>query len=240
MPKELDWDLWLGPAPQRPYHPTYLPKRWRRWLAFGSGCLGDFGCHYMDLPFWALKLRHPTTVEAKGPKPDRESAPEKLTIHYEYPARGDMPSVKLNWYDGFIKPPILKKLSDDYDKGKEKKGQLMWKYGFMFVGSKGVIVADYFRHVLLPEEIFADYKRPQPSIPSSIGHYKQWLVACKTGGSTTCNFDYGGALTEAVLLGLLAHNTGRKIEWDAASLKAANCPEADKYIRRPYRRGWEL
>jgi len=240
VPEGLDWDLWLGPAPYRPYHPCYVPFAWRGWLDFGSGGLGDFGCHYGDLPFWALDLRYPTTVKTVGPPQHPEATPIGLVVDYTYPARGKMPPVKLTWYDGGKRPSLLKQISDKYDQGKEKKGGLMWGSGVLFVGSGGMLLADYSRHVLLPEEKFADYKRPEPTIPSSIGHHKEWIQACKTGEPTTCNFDYSGALSEAVLLGMVSYRVGQELQWDAKQLKATNCPEADRFIRRTYREGWTL
>ncbi len=229
VPKELHWDLWLGPAPFRPYHPCYVPFKWRNWWDFGTGCLGDFGCHYMDLPFWALNLRHPITIETEGPPVDPEGAPQNLTVTYEYPARGDLPPVKLTWCDGdkANQPGIPSNIPVN-------------DAGVLFIGKDGMLRADYVSRTLYPVEKFKDFQAPAPTIPKSIGHHKEFFEACKTGGPTTCNFDYSGALTEAVLLGTVAYQVGKKLEWDAANLKAANCPEADKYIRTPYREGWTL
>ncbi len=230
VPAHLHWDLWLGPAPERPYHPSYLPGNWRRWWDFGNGTLGDMACHIVDLPFWALKLRHPTTVEAEGPPVHAEGCPRKLTVRYEFPARGDMPPVKLAWYDGRGNMPAI------LAKNKMRGGGI----GALFVGKEGMLLADYGKRKLYPQEKFADFKPPEPTIPNSIGHHKEWIVACKTGSPTTCNFDYSGALTEAVLLGTVAYRVGKKIQWDGAKLKATDCPEADKLIRREYRKGWTL
>jgi len=229
VPANLDWDLWLGPAPYRPYHPAYAPFRWRGWADFGNGGLGDFFCHYTDLAFWALKLRHPTTVAAEGPEPDPESCPAWLIVRYDFPARENLPPVKLTWYDGGKRPPIQKEqnLPD-------------WGSGVLFVGEQGMILADYGRRVLLPESKFAGFQPPPQTIPKSVGHHREWIDACKTGSPTTCNFDYSGALTEAALLGTVSYRAGSKFDWDAAALKAANCPAADKHIRRAYREGWTL
>ena len=229
VPENLHWDLWLGPAPYRPYHPIYVPANWRRWWDFGNGTLGDMACHYMDLPFWALDLHHPTTIEAEGPPVHPETCPMALTVRYEFPARGDLPPVKFTWYDGANRPPIL-----------AEKGLPAWGSGVLFVGSEGMLLADYSKRQLYPEAKFAKYEPPAQTIPASIGHHAEWIKACKTGGPTTCNFDYSGALAEAVLLGNVAYRTGTKLEWDAKALKATNCPAADKYIKREYRQGWEL
>ncbi|HID24191.1 MAG TPA: Gfo/Idh/MocA family oxidoreductase, partial [Planctomycetaceae bacterium] len=221
VPKWLDWDLWLGPAPYRPYHPTYVPAGWRAWWDFANGTLGDFGCHYMDLPFWALKLKSPTAVEAQGPPPLPESTPPVLTVRYEFPARGHLPPVTMTWRHGPGNvPPIFKerKVPD-------------WGACVLFVGEKGMLLANYGKHLLLPQSDFADYKRPEPTIPRSIGHHKEWIEACKTGKPTTCRFEYSGPLTEAVLLGNVSYRVQSRLEWDAENLKATNCPEADQFLR---------
>jgi predicted dehydrogenase len=229
VPPELDWDLWLGPAPERPYHPVYLPGSWRSWWDFGTGGLGDFGCHYMDLPFWALKLRHPTTVEAEGPKIHPERTSPGLVIRYEFPARGDLPAVKMTWYDGGKKPGFLaeRKIPD-------------WGAAVLFIGQKGMLLADYSQHQLLPKEQYASFCPPEKSIPDSIGHHAEWIRACKTGEPTTCNFDYSGTLAEAVLLGTVSHRVGKKLQWDPESLKAVGCLEADRFIRKTHREGWTI
>ena len=229
VPSYLNWDLWLGPAPERPYNSTYQPANWRRWWDFGNGTLGDMACHVMDLPFWALDLRHPTTVEAQGPPVHPETTPNWMAVKYEFPAIGDRPALTLNWYDGDKKPEILAE--------HKLPG---WGMGVLFVGEKGMLMADYSRRLLFPEADFKDFKAPEPTIPKSIGHHAEWISACKDGRPTTCNFDYSGALTETVLLGNVAYRVGQKLEWDAANLKATNCPEAEKYLRRDYRKGWTL
>ena len=229
VPKHIDWDLWLGPAPTRPYHPTYVPRNWRGWWDFGGGTLADMACHHLDLSHWALGLRHARTIEAEGPPVHPESAPNWLIVRYEYPARGDQPPVKLTWYQGDKRPPIL---------AKTKYAQ--WGAGTIFVGEKGQLIANYGEHHLMPEEKFADFKRPDPFIPKSVGHHNEWIQACKTGGKTTCSFDYSGPLTETVLLGNVSYRSGRRLEWDRKALKITNAPEAMKFIRREYRKGWTL
>jgi len=228
VPENLNWDLWLGPAPYRPYNPAYAPFRWRYWWAFGNGSLGDFFCHFCDLAFWALKLRHPTTVEAEGPV-HPESTARWTIAHQHYPARGDLPPVELTWYHG-----------GGYPAWAPEKKVPPYPSAVLFVGSEGMLISDYGKHALLPESKYAAFKPPEPTIPASIGHHQEWMAACKTGGPTTCNFDYSGALTEAALLCNVALRTGKKLQWDAAALKAVNCPEADRYLRRAYRPGWTL
>jgi predicted dehydrogenase len=237
VPKGLHWDLWLGTAPERPFYRgkadrdgyCYEPFNWRRWWDFGGGTLTDMACHFMDLPFWALKLRHPTKVSAEGSRLDAEAAADWLIVNYEFPARADLPAVKLTWYDGGKQPPHI------------ARGQVpAWGNGVLFVGDKGMLLADYNNRKLLPEKEFKDFVPPAPTIPESVGHHKEWVEACKSGGTTTCNFDYAGALTEAVLLGAVSYRVGKPLEWDAKGLKATNCPEAEKYLRRTYRKPWAL
>jgi predicted dehydrogenase len=227
-PENLAWDLWLGPAPERPFVPgRYHPAQWRRWWDFGQGTLGDMGCHYMDLPFWALDLRHPTSCEAEGPEVHPETCPLGLTVRYEFPKRGKLPALKLTWYDGNHIP-------------REVAGERVPASGVMFVGSEGKMYANYGSYRLFPADKFSGYQPPSQSIPKSVGHHQEWINACKTGSPTTCNFDYSGALSETVLLGNVAYRVGKKLDWDGAQLKATNCPEADKYIRKDYRPGWEV
>ena len=233
VPSNLHWDLWLGPAPSRPYHPCYFKDRsmsWQNWWDFGNGALGDMGSHTIDLPFWALELQAPTTVEAEGPLPVRpETYPNHLIVRWEHPARGNRPPVKLTWYDRYNRP-----------KSPEGVDLKTWHLGIMFVGDKGILLADYGKRILLPEADFKDFQAPQPWIAPSLGHHQEWIQGCKTGAPTLCNFDYSGALVEHNLLGTVAFRAGKKIEWDAANLKAPNCPEADQFLRPSYREGWTL
>lgn len=234
VPPHLDWDLWVGPAAMRPYHPTYVPYYWRKWWDFGGGTLADMGCHYIDLPYWALNLREPLTAAASGPPVHPETCPQGLTAQWTFPERQslpklELPPVTLTWYDAGLKPEHL------------TTGQVPdWNNGVLFLGEKGMLLADYNRHLLLPEAKFKDFQRPEPFIPDSIGHHREWIEACKTGSPTTCHFEYAGTLTETVLLGTVAYRVGEKLQWDAKNLKAANCPEADQYLRKVYRKGWQL
>jgi predicted dehydrogenase len=225
VPRHIDYDAWLGPVDFVPYSPDYVPRGWRGWWHFGGGTLADFCCHLTDLAFWALDLTAPETVAAEGPLADPKSAPAWLVVSYEYAARGKAPPVNLIWYSGERRPP--------YELPK-------WGNGVLFVGDKGLLLTDYERHVLLPEKDFKDFVPPKPSIPDSIGHHAEWIHACKTGGSTTCNFQYGRKLTEAGLLGNVAFRVGKKIEWDAKHLRAKNCKEAEQYIQHHYRSGWKI
>jgi len=229
-PEGLHWDLWLGPSEERPYSNRYHPAKWRCYWNFGGGHLADMGCHYVDLVFWALKLKNCLTAEAEGPEVDPHGAPPWLVAKWAFPARGDLPPVKLTWYHGDKQPSQLTdgKLGD-------------WKgAGVLFVGEKGMIVANYGAHKLLPEADFKEFKRPEATIAKSIGHHNEWMEAIRTGKPALCNFDYAGPLAETVLLGNVAYRSGKKLDWDAASLKAKNCPEADPFLKREYRKGWTL
>ena len=230
VPPRLDWDLWLGPAPERPFHEVYFPgPKWYRWWDFGNGTMSDLGSHWMDLPFWALQLDHPRTVEAFGPAPHPEIAPASMHVVYEYGPRADRPPVRVTWSQGTSKPDIWK-----------QGGIPQWNNGVLFIGERGMLLADYRTYLLLPESAFEGFQPPEPSIPPSLGQHAEWLHACKTGEPTLCNFEYSGWLTEANHLGNVAFRTGKKLEWDPVAMRASNAPEADQYLRRDYRKNWKL
>ena len=230
VPRHLGWDLWLGPAPERPYHPAYHPFKWRGFWDFGTGALGDMGCHIIDAAFWALDLTAPRTVEAECSGINEETAPKWSIIRYEFPNRGEKPPARLTWYDGGKLPPReLLELKPD---------QKLDDNGSLFVGEKGKLLLDYRGVRRIPD--LKDFEPPAKKIPRSPGHYVEWINACKGKGKAMSNFDYAGPLTETVLLGNVALRVGQKIEWDATKLEARNAPTAAQYIRREYRRGWNL
>ncbi len=234
VPPSLDWDLWLGPAPERPYHPIYHPFKWRGWLDFGTGPLGDMGIHNAAMPYLGLRLGLPTTIEVLGRSDTKsETFPAWATLKFGFPARGDQPPLTMFWYDGIKRP------SADLLGGREPA-----KNGAIVVGEKGTLYSVEWTggdwH-LLPKDKFRGYEPPKPSLPRAAGHHKEWVAACKGGPAAFCNFpDFASPLTEVMLLGGLALRCGRKIEWDAEKMQAKGCPEADRFIRRDYRKGWGI
>jgi predicted dehydrogenase len=246
VPSTLDWDLWLGPAPYRPYHPDYVPFKWRGWYDFGTGTLGDMGSHNFAPIFKALKLKYPTSVEAVSTEMNSETYPLASVVRYGFPARGDMPPVKVTWYDSGLMPFKPEELEDTR--------LLPWEDGLVFVGDKGKMVLEGWGAQsirLIPETKMQEYKRPPKSLPRSIGHYKEWIEACKNGGTTGSNFDFASLVTETVLLGNVAIRTGQKrpwgqaltrqkLNWDGLNMNVTNVPEANEYIQQPYRSGWTL
>jgi predicted dehydrogenase len=247
VPDTLSWDLWLGPAPVRPYHPCYLPRLWRGWLDFGTGGLGDMGCHIFDHIVWSLKLGAPESVEATvsafvpdtmtWDKPvNTETYPQASIVTYKFPAREGFPPLTLTWYDGGLMPPRPEELPDGIRMGDTFGGAL-------YIGDKGKILcgshgANGLR--IIPEERMRDYVRPPKTLPRSIGHIQEWIAACKGGPAAGSNFDYAGPLTETVLLGNAAIRAGAKLRWDAANMRFPGMPEAEQYLYRVYREGWSL
>lgn len=232
IPSELHWDLWLGPAPHRPYHDAYQPFKWRGWIDFGTGALGDMGCHTLNMPFMALDLRNPISVEAEVFEMTGETYPKRSIVEYIFPERNGLRTLRLKWYDGSLKPPA------DLLYGRELPGS-----GVLLVGDKGRLFSpdDYCgSYELLPHGKFTSYRKPDPTLPRSPGHHAEWIRACKGGEPAMSNFDYAAALTETLLLGNLAIVTGEPIYWDPESMKAINCSKADCLINRPYRKGWSL
>jgi len=234
VPDTLDWDLFLGPAPVRPYHPMYHPFVWRGWWDFGTGALGDIGCHALDPVFRALKLAHPTSFQAASTLVNNETYPSGSTIKYEFPARGDMVPVTVTWYDGGLHPFRPDDLED---------GAMMGDNGTLFIGDKGKILDGR----IIPEARRKEYKMPEPSVPRSPGHYEEWLKACKGGAPAGSNFDWAGTLAQVVLLGnvglrldLKDKITRNKLMWDPEAFKITNLPEANQYLHTEYRQGWSL
>jgi len=226
-PDHINYDLWLGPAPYRPFHTSHFHFDWRWWWDFGGGQLADFCCHYIDLPMWALSLKHPKTIVAVGEKvhDGDNKTPGKMKVDYEFPARGDLPAVHLTWYHGGWKP----KGAEVYGKGG----------AVLFEGEDGRLLADYGTRKLFMEA-GKEAASIEPTIPNSPGHHAEYIQAIKTGSPTMSNFAYAGVLSEVGLLGNVSYRAGQKLEWDAKKLKATNCPAADQFIKREYRKGWKL
>jgi len=226
VPEGLDWDLWLGPAPERPYHPEYCPWTWRNWWDFGTGLLGDLGCHKLSTVFKALKLGHPISVEASCTKLNPETYPIGVIARYEFPARDDMPPVTLTWYDGGLKPPRPKELEPDRRLG-----------GPLYIGERGKLMG----HRLIPETSMKSYGQPPKTLAPSVGHHKEWVDACRGGPPAGANFvDHAGLLTETCMLGNVALRAGKKLDWDGPNLTISNDEKANQYLHREYRSGWSL
>ncbi len=235
VPAGLNWDLWLGPREPRPYHPSYAPVRWRSYWDFGTAVLGDMACHNLDPAVWALDLRAPLSVEACAPEADPVTAPPCAIYHFNFGPRGKLPPVKVTWYDGGLQPPRPAELADDDQLGASGNG-------IIFIGDKGVMMCAGWGGSprLLPDAKMDAYQRPSKTLPRSKGHHRDWLDACKGGPAASANFEYGARITELVLLGNVALRCGKKINWDSANMKATNAPEADRFIKDSYRKGWEI
>ena len=234
-PKHLHWDLWLGPSAEHPYNPGYFGGclAWNLYWDFGSGQIGDMGSHMLDLPYWALNLRFPTSCEAQGTPLSSDTCPQWLEAKWEHPAAAGRGPVSVTWYDGGKKPGMPTKVFNRDELFK----------GILFKGDQGWLLADYDYRIVMLRGDMTQYKRPESKdiLPPSVGHHQEWLNACRDPKlPTLCNFDYSGALIEHNLLAMVAYRAGKKLEWDAASLKATNCPEADAFIQKTYRQGWVL
>ena len=232
VPETLDWDIWLGPAPYRPYHPAYVPGNWRRWWDFGTGTLGDMGCHIIDPVWWGLDLKYPTSVEADPGPFNEETYPTATRIRWEFPARGELPPLTLTWCDGANRPPT----PPDLEEGRKLPGQ-----GSVYYGDKGTLVAPHMGNpALVPYSKMREVKLPEPFLERGINHYQDWIRGCKGGPKPSANWDYSGPLTETILLGNIAAKAGRKLEWDGPGLKVTNMAEANKLLKRDYRKPWHL
>jgi predicted dehydrogenase len=250
VPASLDWDLWLGPARLRPYHPTYHPAKWRAWWDFGTGSLGDMGCHLIDPLFWALKLKYPTSVEANVSKywhaffqesaAKNEMFPRSTIVRFRFPAREEMPEVDLTWWDGGLLPSRPHALEAG-----RRLGDL--DGGILLIGDEGIIKAGCYGESprLVPEAAMKKYKRPPKTlerIPEGAdGHEQDWIRACKGGPPACSNFDYSGPLSETVLMGNLAVRfPDRELFWNGEAMEVTNDPDANAYVKREYREGWTL
>jgi predicted dehydrogenase len=247
VPEGLDWDLWIGPSPMRPYNPIYLPFNWRAWIDFGAGALGDMGCHVMDAAFSALKLKYPVSVQASHSWEvkemwkrfeNKETYPSAEIVHYQFPARGKMPPVKLHWYDGGILP----ERPDDLEEGRN-----MPESGTIFVGDKGKLICDTYSENprIFPESKMKAYKRPAKTLRRVKGgvaaHEQDWINACKGGPAASSNFDYSGPFTETVVMGNLAVlNPDQVLRWDGENMKVTNNEQANAFVRPQFRDGWSL
>jgi predicted dehydrogenase len=250
VPATLDWNLWIGPAPYRPYHPTYHPGTWRAWWDFGTGSLGDLGCHILDAPFWALKLKYPISVEGcistywpglwQKMEPKNETYPRSTIVRFRFPEREGMPAVNLTWWDGGMMPPRPEALEEDRHMGDDDGGVL-------FIGDAGMLMCGCYGRSprLIPETKMREYRQPAATIPripgGQDGHEKDWVRACKGGHPASSNFDFSGPLSEMVLMGNLAVRfPNRRLLWDGQNMRVTNDAEANAYVRRQYREGWTL
>ena len=239
VPEGLDWDLWLGPAPERPYNHAYLPFVWRGWYDFGCGSLGDMGSYSFDTIFRVLKLEAPASVEASSTDRYDETYPQATIVRYNFAARGDMPPVKFTWYDGGLKP----ERPEELEEGRPLKGPGEEDEGLLFIGDRGKILCSFNggHPALIPQSRMDAYKQPPKTLPRSPGNEREWLDACKGGKDRPGgNFVFSGMVTETLLLGNVATRVGEKLTWDPAKLKITNSDAAQKYVSPERRKGWEL
>lgn len=239
VPEGLDWDKWLGPAPERPFNHAYLPFSWRGWTDFGCGALGDMGCYSYDTIFRVMKLETPASIEASSTDRYDETYPQAEIIHYDFAPRGDMPALRFTWYDGGLKPPRPPELEE----GRPLRGEPDEDEGLLFVGDTGKILCGFNgkNPKLIPQSKMDAYRQPPKTLPRSPGNEREWLNACKgskekPGG----NFEFENLVTETLLLGNVATLTGEKLTWDRATMKVNNSDLAQKYIHPERRKGWEL
>jgi len=235
VPETLDWDLWLGPAPMRPYHPDYVPFTWRGRFDYGCGALGDMAVHNADPAFFALDLGAPTAAEAASSPVNNETFPKWSIITYYFPAKGKRPAVTMKWYDGGKLPPRPAELEE---------GLKLGSNGILFIGTKGALLGPSHAGTprLIPDSKRKEYGKPPELLERSGNHHQEWIKACKAGNpkDAKSGFWYAGPFTEALLVGNLALRSGRKIEWNSKKMKVTNVPEANQFITKTYRKGWEI
>ncbi len=235
IPENLDWDLWLGPAKWRPYHSAYVPFKWRGWWDFGCGALGDMAVHNADPAFFALDLDAPTAVEAQTSGLNGDTLPKWNIIHYYFAAKGNRPAVEMTWYDGAKLPPRPADLEE---------GLRLGDNGILFVGENGSLLGGSHASTprIIPEAKRKEYGRPPKTLPRSSGHYGEWIDACKVGRpeDAKSGFWYAGPFSEALLVGNLAVRLQERVKWDATTMRSPNCPEADNYITKFYRAGYDF
>jgi predicted dehydrogenase len=234
VPDKLNWDLFLGPGPIEEYHPVYHPFNWRGWVNWGVGAIGDMGAHLIDHAYWALDLGFPTTIETTSTPFNKACFPMATTTYYEFPARGSMPAVKMTWYDGGLTPPKPVELGEE---------QLNGEGGAILVGAKGKLIYDTYglNPHLLPKSLEDSVGPPRQTLPRiSDTHEMNWANAARGRGEASTPFEYAAKLTEVMLLGIVALRAGRRIHYDAESMKITNAPEANELLKREYRKGWSL
>ena len=230
VPAHLDWNLWQGPVAPRPYHSTYCPYGWRFWWDYGTGETGNWGCHILDIPFWALDLDYPTHVSASGPPVHSLTTPRSMATHMKFPSKGDRPEVMLHWYHAQKGPDILR-----------KHGLSAGGNNTLFIGSEGMLLCGFSKRKLLPEAKFKGAKIEVKKVADSPGFYREWTAAIRGGGPATCHFDYSGPLTETVLLGNVAYRAGGDgFGWDHKTLTATGNPRASGLIKPAFRAGWQV
>jgi predicted dehydrogenase len=227
VPANLKWDLWLGPTPERPYTDGYAPYDWRFFWDFGTGEAGNWGCHILDIPFWALDLKYPTKVKIAKAEAHPQTTPKSMESRLDFPANDKRPAVALHWYQGV--PEILAQHKLDAK-----------NMNNLFIGSKGMLLTGFNTYKLLPEENFKDYKEPESFLYKSPGFHEEWMQACRGGTPASCNFDYSGPMTETVLLANAAYRAGGGFAWDAKALKQTGNDNAEKYLTSEFRKGWEI
>jgi len=246
VPSTLNWDLFLGVAPQVDYHPVYHPFNWRGWVDWGQGALGDMGAHLIDFPFWSLELGMPTSVETISTPFNDVCYPNATTTYYEFAARDGKPAVKLTWYDGGLLPPRPVEFSDEMI---ERNGRMVYKEqvdpggGVMFIGSKGKLMHETYgyRPQLLPHKLHESYGKPKETIARiRTTHEMNWVEAAKGTTKASSPFDYAARLVEVMLLGVVSLRARTKIYYDGQNMRITNSQSANDFLRREYRSGWKL